>query len=114
MHDEESYRRRRRVVGFIVQSTHELQVPPIVKYSALCLFTDRFYSSISRKGLDKVHWLLDPISESNLQLFALASIWISSKIHSSPPLSFKTLKSLGDKSISEQHFTTRDFLDAVS
>lgn len=26
----------------------------------------------------------------------------------------KSLKSLGDKTIKEQHFTTRDFLEAVS
>nr|GMD26547.1 cyclin-J18 isoform X2 [Ipomoea batatas] len=63
--------------------------------------------------MDKENWLLDPMRESNLQLFALASVWISCKIHMSPPLSVKCLKSLGDKSITEQHFTTRDFLEAV-
>ncbi|XP_019176543.1 PREDICTED: cyclin-J18 [Ipomoea nil] len=104
--------RRRRVLGFLIQSAHDLHVSPIVKYSALSLFADRFYPSLSRKGMDKENWLLDPMRESNLQLFALASVWISCKIHMSPPLSVKCLKSLGDKSITEQHFTTRDFLEA--
>ncbi|GMP92877.1 hypothetical protein CsSME_00042937 [Camellia sinensis var. sinensis] len=58
------------------------------------------------------NWLLHPMRESNLQLFALVSIWISSKMHDSHPLSVKCLKSLGDKMIKEQHFTTRDFLEA--
>ncbi|THG04296.1 hypothetical protein TEA_000760 [Camellia sinensis var. sinensis] len=58
------------------------------------------------------NWLLHPIRESNLQLFALVSIWISSKMHDSHPLSVKCLKSLGDKMIKEQHFTTHDFLEA--
>lgn len=84
-------------------------------------------------------WLLRPLRESNLQLFSLVSIWISSKvgnhnllimgfhcwrrlyvshisclqIHDSQPLSVKSLKLLGDKMIKEQHFTTRDFLEAV-
>ncbi|XP_072971725.1 cyclin-J18-like isoform X2 [Typha angustifolia] len=58
-------------------------------------------------------WLLRPMRASNLQLFALVSIWISSKIHDSGPLSVKSLKSLGDKLISDQHFTSRDFVQAV-
>ncbi|KAL7184821.1 hypothetical protein ACSBR2_026874 [Camellia fascicularis] len=33
-------------------------------------------------------------------------------MHDSHPLSVKCLKSLGDKMIKEQHFTTRDFLEA--
>ncbi|KVH96392.1 Cyclin-like protein [Cynara cardunculus var. scolymus] len=59
------------------------------------------------------HWLLQPVRESNLQLFALISIWISSKIHDSHPLSVKKLKTVADKIIQEQHYTTRDFADAV-
>lgn len=35
------------------------------------------------------------------------------QIHDSRPLSVKTYKSLGDKIISDQHFTARDFLEAV-
>ncbi|GMP66678.1 hypothetical protein CsSME_00026941 [Camellia sinensis var. sinensis] len=58
------------------------------------------------------NWLLHPMRESNLQLFALVSIWISRKMHDSHPLSVKCLKSLGDKMIKEQHFTTRDFLES--
>ncbi|KAF7132031.1 hypothetical protein RHSIM_Rhsim09G0085600 [Rhododendron simsii] len=36
----------------------------------------------------------------------------SAHIHDSQPLSVKILKLLGDKMIKEQHFTTRDFLEA--
>ncbi|KAF5442920.1 hypothetical protein F2P56_035528 [Juglans regia] len=101
-------------VEFLIQSTQELDVGPIVKYAALSLFADRFYPSLSRfaQGNDKANWLLQPIRESNLQLFALISIWISSKIHDSCPLPVKCLKFLGDTTIKEQHFTTRDFLEA--
>ncbi|KAI7980960.1 Cyclin-J18 [Camellia lanceoleosa] len=56
---------------------------------------------------DMENWLLHPMRESNLQLFALVSIWISRKMHDSHPLSVKCLKSLGDKMIKEQHFTTQ-------
>ncbi|CAK9170487.1 unnamed protein product [Ilex paraguariensis] len=104
---------RGRVLDFLIQSAHQLEVPPIVKYSALALFADRFYPSISsRQGSNTGHWLLQPLRESNLQLFVLTSIWISSKMHESHPLSVKVLKSLGDKIIKEQHFTSRDFLEA--
>ncbi|XP_010271127.1 PREDICTED: cyclin-J18-like isoform X2 [Nelumbo nucifera] len=60
----------------------------------------------------KRNWLLQPFRESNMQLFALISLWISSKIHESCPLSVKSLKSLGDEIIGEQHFTIRDFLES--
>ncbi|CAL5404275.1 unnamed protein product [Camellia sinensis] len=66
-----------------------------------------------RHSNDMENWLLHPMRESNLQLFALVSIWTSSKMHDSHPLSVKCLKSLGDEMIKEQHFTTRDFLEAV-
>ncbi|XP_042983050.1 cyclin-J18 isoform X5 [Carya illinoinensis] len=102
------------LVEFLIQSTQELDVGQIVKYAALSLFADRFYPSLSRsaQGNDKANWLLQPVRESNLQLFALISIWISSKIHDSCPLPVKCLKFLGDTTIKEQHFTTRDFLEA--
>ncbi|XP_057997138.1 cyclin-J18 isoform X2 [Hevea brasiliensis] len=89
---------------FLIESAHRLEVTPIVKYTALSLFADRFYPSLSRFGgqHNKGNWLLQPITQSNLQLFALVSTWISSK----------SLKTLGDKSIKEQHFTARDFLEA--
>ncbi|XP_038893288.1 cyclin-J18 isoform X2 [Benincasa hispida] len=106
---------RIRVVKFLIQSAHDLEVAPIVKYSALSLFADRFYRSLSgftTCSNDSRYWLLQPITESNLQLFALASLWISSKLHTSHPLSIKLLKSFGDKMIKEQHFMTRDLLDA--
>ncbi|EXC05034.1 hypothetical protein L484_019282 [Morus notabilis] len=91
-----------------------LEVIPIVKYTALSFFADRFYPCFARfeAGDDVANWLLQPVRESNLQLFALVSIWISSKIHNSRPLSIKSLKSLGDKVVKEQHFTNRDFLEA--
>ncbi|KAL4638030.1 hypothetical protein ACB092_03G121700 [Castanea dentata] len=104
------------LLQFLIQSAQELKVAPIVKYAALSLFFDRFYPSLSRftqQGDDTANWLLQPIRESNLQLFSLISIWVSSKIHDSRPLSVKSLKSLGDKTITEQHFTTRDFVEAV-
>ncbi|KAK9277124.1 hypothetical protein L1049_006663 [Liquidambar formosana] len=105
---------RRRVVELLIQSAHQLEVSPIVKYTALSLFAHRFYPALPRyiQGNNMGNWLLQPIRESNLQLFSLISIWISSKIHDSHPLSVKSLKSLGDKLIKEQHFTTRDFLEA--
>ncbi|KAF6150755.1 hypothetical protein GIB67_020838 [Kingdonia uniflora] len=65
-----------------------------------------------KRGNDIENCLLHPLRECNLQLFALISIWISSKIHNTSPLSIKSLKSLGDEFIKEQHFTTRDFLEA--
>ncbi|KAG8634818.1 cyclin-J18 isoform X3 [Manihot esculenta] len=93
-------------VEFLIESAHRLEATPIVKYTALSLLADRFYPSLSRSvGQRKMgNWLLQPMTQSNLQLFALVSIWISSK----------SLKTLGDKSIKEQHFTARDFLEAVS
>ncbi|KAL3814534.1 hypothetical protein ACJIZ3_015802 [Penstemon smallii] len=105
---------RSRVVEFLIQSAQRLEVSPIVKYSALSLFADRFYPALSRfeDGKGTISWLLHPIRESNLQLFALVSIWISSKIHDTPPLSVKNLKLLGDKFIKEQHYATRDHLEA--
>ncbi|KAG8634820.1 hypothetical protein MANES_17G089333v8 [Manihot esculenta] len=101
-------------VEFLIESAHRLEATPIVKYTALSLLADRFYPSLSRSvGQRKMgNWLLQPMTQSNLQLFALVSIWISSKIHDSCPLSVKSLKTLGDKSIKEQHFTARDFLEA--
>ncbi|KAH7840218.1 hypothetical protein Vadar_014243 [Vaccinium darrowii] len=103
---------RLRLLEFLIQSAQQLEVRPIVKYSALSLFADRFCPSLSRPSNDKENWLLHPMRESNLQLFSLVSIWISSKIHDSQPLSVKSLKFWGDKMIKEQHFTTRDFLEA--
>ncbi|KAL8534803.1 hypothetical protein ACS0TY_010728 [Phlomoides rotata] len=106
---------RSRVIEFLIQLAELLKVSPIVKYSALSLFADRFYPALSRlkEGKVKQHWLLLPIRESNLQLFALVSLWISSKIHDSPHLSVKSLKYLGDKFVKEQHYTKGDFLEAV-
>ncbi|KAK9115077.1 hypothetical protein Syun_021874 [Stephania yunnanensis] len=117
-------RLRRKIVEFLIQSSTQLCVLPIVKYAALSLFADRFLPSlhnhnsaatttfVERMPLKKSWLLQSPIGECNLQLFALISIWISSKIHDTTPLSITSLKSLGDEFITEQHFTTRDFLEA--
>ncbi|CAH8347340.1 unnamed protein product [Eruca vesicaria subsp. sativa] len=106
---------RRRLVEFLIQCTTQLELPPIVKYSALSLFFDRFRPSVVRflqKKKKAEHWLLQPLTESNLQLFVLISIWISCKMHCSRGLSVQCLKSLGDKMITEQLFTVRDFMEA--
>ncbi|KAH0869494.1 hypothetical protein HID58_076516 [Brassica napus] len=75
---------RRRLVEFTIQCTTHLELPPIVKYSALSLFFDRFRPSVVSRFLQKKkkaeHWLLQPLTESNLQLFVLISIWISCKV----------------------------------
>ncbi|KZV45050.1 hypothetical protein F511_10367 [Dorcoceras hygrometricum] len=117
------------VVEFLMQSAQLLEVSPIVKYAALSLFVERFYPALSRnyvtyffpvyqrfegdKDKGTKNWLLHPIRERNLQLFALVSIWLSSKIHDTTPLSVEVLKSLADEYIKEQHYTKRDLLDAV-
>ncbi|KAL4567995.1 hypothetical protein LXL04_023594 [Taraxacum kok-saghyz] len=107
---------RTRVLDFLIQSAQQLEVPPIVKYSALSLFAERFYPMIFRIQQENIsrggHWLLQPVRESNLQLFSLIAIWISSKIDVSRPLSVKKLKTLADNMIQEQHYTTRDFAEA--
>ncbi|CAL0318521.1 unnamed protein product [Lupinus luteus] len=105
---------RLHMVEFLIQSAQHLKVAPIVKYSALSLFCERFLPSLPSlipcSGLG--NWLLKPITESALQLFVLISLWISSKINESRSLSATHLKALADKSIKEQHFTTRNFLEA--
>ncbi|KAL1135556.1 hypothetical protein V6Z11_A12G181500 [Gossypium hirsutum] len=107
---------RKKSVEFLIRSSHQLRASPIVKYSALSLFADRFLPSLTTliKTRNKIRsWLLRSMEESNLQLFSLISIWISSKIHDSRALSVKCLKSLGDEFIKDQHFTIRDFVEAV-
>ncbi|KMZ71094.1 Cyclin-J18-like [Zostera marina] len=108
-------------IEFLMISTLELNVPPIVKYTALSLFADRFLPSLrrgrramglSQRGFETGSWLLRPLTESNLQIFALISIWISTKLHGTSPISVKILKSLGDRLILDQIFTTRDFVEA--
>ncbi|RYR32177.1 hypothetical protein Ahy_A10g046777 [Arachis hypogaea] len=97
---------RLSLVEFLIQSAEHLQVAPVVKYSALSLFADRFLPSLPRFKIDAQNsnnWLLKPLTESALHLFAM---------HDSRPLSVTCLRSLANKSISEQHFTTRNFLEA--
>ncbi|XP_020582851.1 cyclin-J18-like isoform X2 [Phalaenopsis equestris] len=114
---------RRHLLEFLINSSQQLLVRPIVKYTALSFFADRFLPSISRSRqgdlfdearCDGSCWLFRPLAESNLQVFALVSIWVSSKLHETQPLSVKSLKSLGDMVISDQCFTTRDFAMAES
>ncbi|XP_073130499.1 cyclin-J18 isoform X2 [Henckelia pumila] len=78
---------------------------------SLCTLFSLFQRFQHDKGTK--NWLLRPITESNLQLFALVSIWLSSKIHDTTPLSVGALKLFGDEFIKEQHYTKRDLLDAV-
>ncbi|KAI3889642.1 hypothetical protein MKX03_007664 [Papaver bracteatum] len=104
---------RRSAVEFLIVSSLQLGVTPVVKYTALLIFVERFLPSIkyNNRSLRKKHgdnWLLQPLRQCNLQLFALVSVWI----HDTRPLSVQNLKSLGDVAIKEQHYTTRDFLEA--
>ncbi|KAK8941815.1 Cyclin-J18-like [Platanthera guangdongensis] len=111
---------RRRLLEFLIVSSQQLLVRPIIKYTALSFFADGFLPSITRSRASNLFdeengvedcWLLRPLTESNLQLFALVSIWVSSKLHDTRPLSVKSLKSLGDVLVDDQCFTTRDFAD---
>ncbi|XP_054792606.1 cyclin-J18-like isoform X2 [Prosopis cineraria] len=105
---------RLRFVEFLIHSAQQLEVAPIVKYSALSLLVDRFFLSLPSfmEAGSSRSWLLHPVTESNLQLFGLISLWISSKIHDSYPLSVRCLKCLANNIIKDQHFATRDFLEA--
>ncbi|KAI3909699.1 hypothetical protein MKW98_014116 [Papaver atlanticum] len=108
---------RRSAVEFLIVSSLQLGVTPIVKYTSLSIFVERFLPSIkyNNRSLRKKqgdNWLLQPLRLCNLQLFALVSVWVSSKIQDTRPLSVQSLKSLGDVAIKEQHYTTRDFLEA--
>ncbi|KAF2549862.1 hypothetical protein F2Q68_00036119 [Brassica cretica] len=104
---------RQRLVEFTIQCTTHLKLPPIVKYSALSLFFDRFRPSVVRflqKKKKAEHWLLQPLTESNLQLFVAELLLL--QMHCSRGLSVQSLKSLGDMMITEQLFTVRDFMEA--
>ncbi|KAI3910079.1 hypothetical protein MKW92_015045, partial [Papaver armeniacum] len=75
----------------------QLGVTPVVKYTALSIFAERFLPSIKHNNryLRNKHgdnWLLQPLRQCNLQLlalislrqrnlqgFALISVWMSSK-----------------------------------
>ncbi|KAL5129334.1 Cyclin-J18-like [Glycine soja] len=102
------------MVEFLMESAQHLQVSPIVKYSALSFFADRFFPSLPHfiNAGHSSSCLLPPVTQSTLQLFVLISLWTSSKIHDSRPLSVTCFKSLADASIKEQHFTSRNFLEA--
>ncbi|CAN1296089.1 Os03g0237900 [Linum perenne] len=106
--EAELLRRRSRMANSSCASDFR---PRMVEFLIVCAHNcvcKRF-----QKSKKKLNWLLQPIRESSLQLFALVSLWISSKIHNRPPIRVGSLKSLSDKSIKDQHFATRDFLEAV-
>ncbi|XP_068462059.1 cyclin-J18 isoform X2 [Phaseolus vulgaris] len=104
------------MVEFFIHSAELLQVSAIVKYSAFSFFVDRFFPSlptfIEAGGTSSSSWLLRPLTQNTFHLFALISLWISTKIHYSRPLSVASFKSLANSSIKEHHFTTRNFLEA--
>ncbi|OQU92938.1 hypothetical protein SORBI_3001G442700 [Sorghum bicolor] len=113
--------KRRHLLQFLLHASKRLDLRPIVKYAALAFFADRFLPALPRKmgycgarsGRVVRSWLLEPLRDSNLELFALVAVWIASKIHDRRPLSVKSLKALGDRIIADQHFMCRDFAAAV-
>uniref|UniRef100_A0ACD5XDV6 Uncharacterized protein n=2 Tax=Avena sativa TaxID=4498 RepID=A0ACD5XDV6_AVESA len=112
--------RRSHLLQFLLHVSKRLDLRPIVKYSALEFFDARFLPGLPRKmgfcgarsGRAVRSWLIEPLRDSNLELFALVAVWIASKIHEMRPLSVKSLKALSDRVIADQHFTCRDFADA--
>ncbi|KAM3229808.1 hypothetical protein ACQJBY_060558 [Aegilops geniculata] len=112
--------RRSHLLQFLLHVSNRLDLRPIVKYSALSFFDGRFLPALPRKmgfcgarsGRAVRSWLIEPLRDSNLELFALVAVWIASKIHEMRPLSVKSLKALSDRIIADQHFTCRDFADA--
>ncbi|RLN41252.1 cyclin-J18-like [Panicum miliaceum] len=118
--------RRLHLLQFLLHASKRLDLRPIVKYSALAFFAGHFLPALPRPGCVRKmgfcgarsgravrSWLLEPPRDSNLELFALVAVWIASKIHDLRPLSVKSLKALGDRIIADQHFTCRDFANAV-
>ncbi|XP_074265295.1 cyclin-J18-like, partial [Silene latifolia] len=100
---------------FLIETAAKLEAPPIIKYSALTLFAHRFFPYISTpsSSLQHRHFLLqNPLNYATLQLFALISLLISSKSHGYRQLRLKSLKSIGDDRIKDQHYTKTDYLDA--
>ncbi|CAM0872189.1 unnamed protein product [Alopecurus aequalis] len=112
--------RRSHLLQFLLHASKRLDLRPIVKYSALDFFDARFLPALPRKmgfcgarsGRAVRSWLIEPLRDSNLQLFALVAVWIASKIHAMRPLSVTSLKALSDRIIADQHFTCRDFAHA--
>ncbi|KAK3147869.1 hypothetical protein QOZ80_3BG0287780 [Eleusine coracana subsp. coracana] len=111
--------RRRHLFQFLLHASKRLDLRPVVKYSALDFFAQRFLPALPRNmgfcgasGRSVRSWLLEPLRDSNLELFALVALWIASKVHDVRPLSVKSLKALGDRIIDDQHFTCRDFASA--
>jgi len=50
-----------------------------VMVKTICMFVNLWvYRFLQKKKAE--HWLLQPLNESNLQLFVLISIWISCKV----------------------------------
>lgn len=103
--------------------SQRLDLQPIVKYSALAFFADRFLPALprcpiilesfvvwrtivlisrpgcvrkmgfcgARSGRVVRSWLLEPLRDSNLELFALVAVWIASKVRHCEPFLDRTL-----------------------
>ena len=57
--------------------------------------------------------LLNEVVVKPIFFFPFFFITCMLQLHDVSPLSVKSLKGLGDKLIADQHFTTRDFIEAV-
>ncbi|CAM6084310.1 unnamed protein product [Calypogeia fissa] len=55
---------------------------------------------------------LYPLQACNLQILALVSFWIASKIHETKAVSLEQLRKLASSLIADQHFTKNDFIEA--
>ncbi|KAL0737430.1 hypothetical protein Bca4012_013640 [Brassica carinata] len=101
---------RRRLVEFLIQcNTHyrSSSIDFVRVLSEIQLLVWGKYRFLQKKKKAE-HWLLQPLTESNLQL----PEWLLLQMHCSRGLSVQSLKSLGDKMITEQLFTVRDFMEA--
>ncbi|KAL6867529.1 hypothetical protein ACP4OV_015553 [Aristida adscensionis] len=82
--------RRRHLLQFLLHASKRLDLRPVVKYAALAFFAGRLLPALPRKmgfcgargGRSRAvrSWLLEPLRDSNLELFALVAVWIASKV----------------------------------
>ncbi|VAI07889.1 unnamed protein product [Triticum turgidum subsp. durum] len=80
--------RRSHLLQFLLHASNRLDLRPIVKYSALSFFDGCFLPALPRKmgfcGARSERavrlWLIEPLGDSNLELFALVAVWIASKV----------------------------------
>ncbi|MQM10287.1 hypothetical protein Taro_043179 [Colocasia esculenta] len=82
---------RQRALEFLMDASLLLAVAPVVKYTALSLFTDRFLPSLPRILVGAKDVILAHHETENA-----------------------SLKALGDRHIRDQHFTLRDFVEACN